>query len=165
MVKNKKIYFYMLFAYIFSVGFHLFWLSWASKYPEFYWQGQLMINNPDGYYFASDAQKILYGMHKYNYTLSNPFSIGLGVITAYIVKFFLFLSLDTVILYLSAIISSLIVIPLILIGKLYKNIEWGFLSALLASIAWSFYNRTLVGYYDTDMFSVLNITIVLYLFL
>jgi len=162
---NKKIYVYISVAYIFSLAFHLFWLTWAYKFPEFFWHGQLMINNPDGYYFASDAQKILYDMHKYNFDLSHPFEIGLGVITAFIVKFLPFLSLNTVILYLSAIISSLIVIPIILIGKLYKNIEWGFLSALLASIAWSYYNRTLVGYYDTDMFSVLNIAIVLYFFL
>jgi len=162
---NKKVYIYIGIAYLFSVLFHLFWITWASKYPQFYWHGQLMINNPDGYYFASDAQKILFNEHRYNFNLSHPFSIGLGVITAFIAKFLPFLSLDTVILYMSAFISSLIVIPLILIGKLYKNLEWGFLSALLASIGWSFYNRTLVGYYDTDMFSVLNITIVLYLFL
>ena len=166
-MNTKKIYLYILFAYIFSIAFHLFWLTFAYKNPEFLWHGQVMINNPDGYYFASDAQKILYNMHKYNPRLMNPYSygMGLGVISAYIVKFLPFFSLDTVILYLSAVISSLIVIPIILIGKIYKNLEWGFLSALLASIGWSFYNRTLIGYYDTDMFSVLNITIVLYFFL
>ena len=165
MIKKQKIYLYIAVAYIFSLAFHLYWISWANHIPQFFWHGQLMINNPDGYYFASDSQKILYNMHKYNLNLSHPFQIGLGVITAFFVKLFPFLSLDTVILYLSAIISSLIVIPVILIGKLYKNLEWGFLAALLASIGWSFYNRTLVGYYDTDMFSVLDITVVLYLFL
>ena len=164
-MKNKKLYFYIATAYIFSLGFHLFWFSWAYKFPQFFWHGQLMINNPDGYYFASYAQKILFHMHQYNPEVMHPYSNGLGVISAYIVKFLPFLSLDTVILYLSAVISSLIVVPIILIGKLYKNIEWGFLSAILASVIWSFYNRTLVGYYDTDMFSVLDIIIVLYLFL
>ena len=32
--------------------------------------------------------------------------------------------------------------------------EVGFLAALLASIAVSYYNRTMVGYYDTDMLNI-----------
>jgi dolichyl-diphosphooligosaccharide--protein glycosyltransferase/undecaprenyl-diphosphooligosaccharide--protein glycosyltransferase len=30
----------------------------------------------------------------------------------------------------------------------------GLISALLASIAWSYYNRTMIGYYDTDMLNI-----------
>ena len=54
-----------------------------------------------------------------------------------------------------AIISSLVVIPIILIARLYKQTLWGFFAALLGSIAWSYYNRTMMGYYDTDMFSAM----------
>jgi dolichyl-diphosphooligosaccharide--protein glycosyltransferase/undecaprenyl-diphosphooligosaccharide--protein glycosyltransferase len=32
---------------------------------------------------------------------------------------------------------------------------WGFFAALLGSITWSYYNRTMTGYYDTDMFSAM----------
>ena len=44
--------------------------------------------------------------------------------------------------------------PIILIAKALKNLELGFIAALLASIAWSYYNRTMVGYYDTDMLNI-----------
>ena len=54
-----------------------------------------------------------------------------------------------------AVISSLVVIPMILIARLYKQTLWGFFAALLGSIAWSYYNRTMTGYYDTDMFSAM----------
>ena len=41
-----------------------------------------------------------------------------------------------------------------LIGRLYGSSLWGFLAACLAGVTHSYYNRTLAGYYDTDMFSI-----------
>ncbi len=166
MKENKLTLIYIAFAYVFVFLFHLYWLTWASKIPEFYWHGQVMINNVDGYYYGSGAQKILYGMHEYNPRLEHLYSPGNGlmVITAYIAKFF-HLSIDSVMLYLPAIVSSLVVVPIILIGRLYGNLLWGFLAALIGGIGWSFYNRTLVGYFDTDMFSVVLPVFVLYFLL
>ena len=71
-------------------------------------------------------------------------------------------SLETVILYLPSVISSLVVIPIILIARLYNQSIWGFFAALLGSIAWSYYNRTMTGYYDTDMFSAMAPMFILY---
>jgi dolichyl-diphosphooligosaccharide--protein glycosyltransferase/undecaprenyl-diphosphooligosaccharide--protein glycosyltransferase len=166
MKENRLTLIYILVAYVFVFLFHLYWLSFASKIPEFYWHGQVMINNVDGYYYGSGAQKILYGMHKYNPRLEDVYSMGNGLmaITAYIAKFF-HLSIDSVMLYLPAIVSSLVVVPIILIGRLYGNLLWGFLAALIGGIGWSFYNRTLVGYFDTDMFSVVLPVFVLYFLL
>ncbi|BCD62557.1 dolichyl-diphosphooligosaccharide---protein glycosyltransferase [Nitratiruptor sp. YY08-26] len=141
-------------AYLFSYLLHLYWIGWASHNPEFFWNGQLMINNVDGYFFGSGAQKILYHLHLDNPRLLDIWRYGTAVLTAYIVKL-LPISLDTAMLYLPPVISSLVVIPVILIGRLYGNLLWGFLSALIASIGWSYYNRTLAGYYDTDMFSAM----------
>lgn len=50
--------------------------------------------------------------------------------------------------------SSIIAIPLVLIGNLYGKLFWGLSAALLGAIAYSYYNRTMAGYYDTDMFSI-----------
>ncbi|BCD60565.1 MULTISPECIES: STT3 domain-containing protein [unclassified Nitratiruptor] len=141
-------------AYLFSYVLHLYWIGWASHNPEFFWNGQLMINNVDGYFFGSGTQKILYHIHLDNPRLLDVWRYGTAVITAYIVKL-LPISLDTAMLYLPPVISSLVVIPVILISRLYGNLLWGFLSALIASIGWSYYNRTLAGYYDTDMFSAM----------
>jgi len=55
---------------------------------------------------------------------------------------------------MSAFLSSLVVIPVILIANNLKQLEVGFIAALLSSIAWSYYNRTMVGYYDTDMLNI-----------
>jgi dolichyl-diphosphooligosaccharide--protein glycosyltransferase/undecaprenyl-diphosphooligosaccharide--protein glycosyltransferase len=61
-----------------------------------------------------------------------------------------------------AIVSSLVVVPIILIARLYKETFWGFFSALLGAIIWSYYNRTMVGYYDSDMFSAMAPMFILY---
>ncbi len=162
--ENRLVLGLIILAYAFSYLLHIYWIHWASNYPQFFWHSQLMINNPDGYFFGSGAQKIAYGMHLDNPRLLDVFHYGTAVITAYLAKFF-HLSIDTLMLYLPPVISSLVVIPVILIGKLYKNLTWGFLAALIASIGWSYYNRTLAGYYDTDMFSASLPMFILYFIL
>jgi dolichyl-diphosphooligosaccharide--protein glycosyltransferase/undecaprenyl-diphosphooligosaccharide--protein glycosyltransferase len=165
LVRNKTTIILIIIAYAFSYLFHLYWIHWASNIPEFYRHNQLMINNVDGYFYGSGAQKILFGMHEYNPRLISVYSYGTAVITAFVVKFFPFISLDTAMLYLPPIISSLVVIPVILIGRLYGNVLWGFLAALIGSIGWSYYNRTLAGYYDTDMFAAMLPMLILYFLL
>ena len=164
MKENKLLFGYMLFAYIFVFVFHLYWLYWAKDISEFYWHGQLMINNVDGYFFGSGAQRILDNLHLDNPRLDGIGQYGVAVITAYVSKFF-HISIDSVMLYMPAVVSSLVIIPIILIGKLYDNIKWGFLSAIIGGIVWSYYNRTLIGYYDTDMFSAMMPMLILYFML
>ena len=60
-------------------------------------------------------------------------------------------SLETIMVYLSIFLASLIVVPMILIGKEFGHVKEFFVASLLASIANSYYNRTMAGYYDTDM--------------
>ncbi len=47
----------ILVAYLFGIDVRLDWVDWAIKHPEFFWNGELMINTNDGYFFASGAQK------------------------------------------------------------------------------------------------------------
>ena len=164
MKENRLTLIYIAIAYMFVYLFHLYWIHWASNIKEFFWHGQLMINNVDGYFYGSGAQKILDHLHEYNPRLNDVWHYGTTVITAYIAKFF-HLSIDEVMLYLPAVISSLVVIPVILIGKLYENLNWGFLAALIGGIGWSYYNRTLAGYYDTDMFAAMLPMLILYFLL
>ncbi|GAX86859.1 dolichyl-diphosphooligosaccharide--protein glycosyltransferase [Lebetimonas natsushimae] len=163
--ENRLVLGLIIIAYIFSYFFHThFWIDWASKISQFIWHGQVMINNPDGYFYGSGVQKIVYHEHLYNPRLLGVWHYGTSVITAFLAKFF-HINIDTLMLYLPAVISSLVVIPIILIGKLYKNLTWGFLAALIGSIGWSYYNRTLAGYYDTDMFSASLPMFILYFLL
>jgi dolichyl-diphosphooligosaccharide--protein glycosyltransferase/undecaprenyl-diphosphooligosaccharide--protein glycosyltransferase len=125
------------------------------------WNGQLMINTNDGYFFASGAQKELFGMHADNPRVYGMWDYGVIFFTTLFAKITPF-SLETITLYMPAVVSSLVVIPIILISRLYGRTLWGFFAALLGSIAWSYYNRTMTGYYDTDMFSAMAPMFILY---
>jgi dolichyl-diphosphooligosaccharide--protein glycosyltransferase/undecaprenyl-diphosphooligosaccharide--protein glycosyltransferase len=148
-------------AYLFGIAMRMIWVQWAGDHAEFFWNGQLMINTNDGYYFASGAQRELFGTLQHNPRVPDIFYTATTFFTWLAVKL-LPLSLDTVILYMPAVVSSLVVIPIILIGRLYNSTMMGFFAALLGSIAWSYYNRTMVGYYDTDMFSAMAPMFILY---
>ncbi len=151
----------MLLAYVFSFAIRLIWVYQVQGDPAFIWDGQLMINTNDGYFFASGAQKELFGLHADNPRVPGLWDYGVVFFTVLFAKITPF-SLETIILYIPSVISSLVVIPMILIARLYKQTLWGFFAALLGAIAWSYYNRTMTGYYDTDMFSAMAPMFILY---
>ncbi len=148
-------------AYIFSFAIRMIWVYQFQDNPDFYWNDQLMINTNDGYTWAAGAQNILYGMHEHNPGIRDMWANGIIFFTVLFTKITPF-SLETIIFYMPAVISSLVVIPIILIARLYNQSLWGFFAALLGSIAWSYYNRTMIGYYDTDMFSAMAPMFILY---
>jgi len=157
---------FIILAYMFSMGVRMYWPLHFADAQSMYYAGELMINTNDGYFFSTNAKDILDGVVAEDRQRASAISAspGLVLLTAYVTKFTSF-SLDTVSLYLPAIISSLIVMPIVLTGRLLGNTLLGFLAALLGSIAWSYYNRTMVGYYDSDMFSVFLQFMIFYSFL
>jgi len=160
-LSGKQLIGLMVLAYAFSFLLRMVWVWYMKDNPELYWNGQLMINTNDGYYFAAGAQKELFGLHMDNPRVPEMFKYGTVFFTALLTRITPF-SLETVMLYMPAVISSLVVIPTILIARLYGKPWWGFFAALLGSIAWSYYNRTMIGYYDTDMFSAMAPMFILY---
>ncbi|AZV47314.1 peptide transporter [Nautilia sp. PV-1] len=146
---NKIAFFMILTAYIFSIVVRLYYYNWASHIKEFLWHGTLMINNVDGYSYAAGAKEFL--NHSHIIGDLNPYHSLPSIITALFVKIFPFLTLDQVILWLPTVFGSLVVIPLFLIGRSLKNDILGFIAAMIGGIVWSYYNRSMIGYYDTDM--------------
>jgi len=162
--ETKLTLFYILIAFTFSVLMRLIWVYQFQGYEPFMFNGQFMINTNDGYLWAEGARDLLAG------PTTNPNAVAYfdkfhqandlsavdrstSQLTAFFVNILPF-SFETVIFYLPVFLSSLVVIPIILIAKVLKNLEMGLIAALLASIAWSYYNRTMVGYYDNDMLNI-----------
>ena len=148
---TKLTIFYILIAFAFSVAMRMVWVYQFSGYAQFMHNGQFMINTNDGYFWAEGARDILAGFHQEND--SSSILTAPAKLTAFFATVLPF-SFESIIFYMSAFLSSLIVVPIILIAKNLKNLEMGLIAALLASIAWSYYNRTMVGYYDTDMLNI-----------
>ncbi len=157
--ETKSTLLYIFIAFAFSVSIRMIWLYQFAGYEPFMFNGQFMINTNDGYFWAEGARDILSGVSQEN-DLS-PVTTAASQLTAlfaYILPF----SFESIILFMPVFLSSLIVVPIILIAKSIDNLEMGFVAALLASIAWSYYNRTMIGYYDTDMLNIVLPTFLLW---
>lgn len=155
---DKKVIVYIFLAFAFSMLVRMIWVYQFNSYEDFYWNNQFMINTNDGYFFAEGARDILSGVSQEN-DLS-PTHLAPSQLTAFFAKVLPF-SFESIIFYLPAVLSSLIVIPMILIAKSLERLELGFVAALMASITWSYYNRTMIGYYDTDMLNIVFPTFLL----
>lgn len=147
----KTLLLFIFIAYLFSVSIRFIWIQEISSQPSFYWNNEIMINTNDGYAFAEGARDILNGYHNEN-DLSWKDS-AISKLTALLATIFP-VSFETLILYMPSFIGSLIVFPLILIGRALNQTTMGFIAALIGSIAHSYYNRTMTGYYDTDMLNI-----------
>lgn len=149
---NLKILFlFVIIAYLFSLSMRTIWVTEFQGMAESKWNNELMINTNDGYWFAEGARDILKGSHQPN-DLS-PINEPISLLTAWLSQIAP-ISFETLILYMPAIFGSLIVIPIILIGRTLGQTGIGFIAALLASVTHSYYNRTMTGYYDTDMLTI-----------
>ena len=148
---TKLTFLYIFIAFTFSIVMRLIWIYQFNGYEPFVYNGQLMINTNDGYCWAEGARDILSGVSQSN-DLS-PIDRPAAQLTAFFASILPF-SFESIILYIPVFLSSLIVIPIILIAKNLKNLEMGLIAAMLASIAWSYYNRTMAGYFDTDMLNI-----------
>ena len=157
----------ILLAYLLSFYARLEWIEFAQATyvdangeiqlirPQMVKDGVAVANTHDSFYFGSILQKAHLGLHQNNNLL--PSAIYSGAITALpyaLLKLFPSLTIEQLLLWLPVWVAGLVCIPLVLIGRLYGSTLWGFFAACLAGVTHSYYNRTLAGYYDTDMFSI-----------
>ena len=150
----------ILIAYLFNIAVRYIYISYVGDVPEFQWHNHLMLNNNDGYTWAEGARDILAGFHQDN-DLSR-ITYPASILTAGIAKFLPFIPFDVLIEYLPGFLGSLVVIPVVLIGRLLGSTWIGFLAGLMSGMVWSYYHRTMFGYYDTDMLVIVLPTFALW---
>ncbi len=137
------------FAYAFSVTFRILLANYTSiaglkESGEF-------INTPDGYFFAKGALDLLqFGKEQ---TISSPTGSLLPQLTVFLAKI-VPINFETLVFFMPVFMSSLLVVPLVLIGCSIGQATIGLVAALLGSVAHGYYARSLAGYYDTDMLVV-----------
>lgn len=158
---------FIILAYLLSFWVRLEWIDYAqANYqneqgetvflrPNMVKEGVALPNTHDSFYFGSIVQKAALGMHQNNDLLPGVYQNGMITALPYwLIKLFPELSIEHLLLWLPVYVAGLVCIPLILIGRLYKCTLWGVGAACLAGITHSYYNRTLAGYYDTDIFAI-----------
>lgn len=120
----------------------------------------------DGFYFASYIEKIIFNFQQQNMRLEYMENLGISELSILLNK--LSINLNYIYYYLPVIISSLIVVPIILISNTLKGITYiekisiGSMSSLLVISSFYYYSRTHLGYFDTDMFSLLFPLLIVY---
>jgi len=152
-----NIFLLFIIAYIFSIAVRLIWVYQFSGSEDMYWNNQLMINTNDGYQWVEGANDILRGEKFY---IGSTTTASISILTSIFIKYLPFSS-ETIILYMPTVLGSLLSLPILLIGVLLRQIYVGFVAASIGSIAWSYYNRTMTGYYDTDLLVIVLPTFVL----
>ncbi|MBN2964638.1 peptide transporter [Sulfurospirillum sp. T05] len=136
-------------AFAFSFAVRLIWVYQFDGIESVYHNGVFMINTNDGYYFAEGARDLLRG----EAGIFSPTRTALAQLTA-LFAFVLPFSFETIIFYMPAVLGSLVVVPILLLGNHLNERGAAFIGALVASIGVSYYNRTMSGYYDTDMLNI-----------
>lgn len=72
-------------------------------------------------------------------------------------------SLDQILYFLPAFLSSLVVIPTMLLSKLFINSKQAIISiGLIVGVGYGYYSRTYLGYCDTDMLNLFFPMLILY---
>ena len=158
---------FILLAYLLSFWVRLEWIDFAQanylnengevEYlrPDMVKNGVALPNTHDSFYFGSILQKAHLGMHQENNLIPSVFENGVITYLPYaLLQAFPSLEIEILLLWLPVCVAGFVCIPIVLIGRLYNSSLWGFLAACLAGVTHSYYNRTLAGYYDTDMFSI-----------
>ncbi|MGA1101393.1 MAG: STT3 domain-containing protein, partial [Opitutales bacterium] len=158
---------FILSAYLLSFWVRLEWIDYAqANYtnelgetvflrPNMVKDGVALPNTHDSFYFGSVVQKAALGMHQNNDLLPGVYQNGMITALPYwLISLFPDLSIEHLLLWLPVYVSGLVCVPLVLIGRLYGSAVWGLGAACLAGITHSYYNRTLAGYYDTDIFAI-----------
>lgn len=157
--KLSTLFLLMMVAYLVSIAVRFIWVDQMTGNDSALWNDQLMINTNDGYMYAEGARDLLAGGHQEN-DLSRV-NVPLSQLTYLLAKILPF-SFESIILYMPAVFGSLLVLPVLLVGRAIGQTYLGFFAALVASIVWSYYNRTMTGYYDSDMLIIVLPVLVLW---
>ncbi len=150
--ETKKLLILMIIAFAFGILARLYWISYASGIPSFHYNNQIMINTNDGYFYAEGARDLIKGSHEMGDRSAVDEPVAVATMVLYKILPF---SFDTLILYMPVFFGSLIVVPIILLGRSLNQTMVGFFAAMFTVITYSYYNRTMAGYYDSDMFALI----------
>ena len=159
---ENTVLYYLLLAYLFSIMARLYGASLMPQFSYSFWNDAPILTTEDGFYFASLVQHYLEQTLQTNPRLSPWFEHALTALTVILVKLTPW-NADTIQYYLPVYAASALVIPVFLTARFYMAPLPSFGAALLASVSVSYYNRTVVGYYDTDMFAVTWPMMIVYL--
>jgi len=148
---TRWILFYFFTAYMIGIFVRLFMLQYIYSDEQMWLQSgtPVPILTPDASLYGYYAQEILKG-HRYG--LDEVDKLPGYLLAA--VSYLLHINLDRLLFWLPVILAPLVTLPLLLIGKMQKQLLLGFVAALFCVTDSTFSIRSHVGYYDTDILNL-----------
>ncbi|MBT5322207.1 MAG: hypothetical protein HOL43_07570, partial [Verrucomicrobiales bacterium] len=156
----------ILIAWGAGAGLRNEWVRNADKpeHADYKWKDGYLLTTHDSFFYASVIEQGTAAQPDQLVQHADIYNQGLlTLLGAALVK--IGVSLPMLTTWMPILIAPLIVVPVILIGRLYGSTMWGFCAGLLAVVATSYFSRTTPGYFDTDMFAVTWPAMALYLLL
>ncbi|CAM2774779.1 STT3 domain-containing protein [Helicobacter burdigaliensis] len=136
----------MFVVYFLSIGVRFVYLYNMQDEINTFAKSSFILNNHDGYFYAEGARDLLEGVKN---TSQSPTNEILSLLSAFLTWLLPF-NLEAVIFFMSGILGSLVVFPLMILTKKFGNLASA-LCGFFGAITTSYYNRTIFGYFDTDM--------------
>lgn len=140
-------------AWVLGFGMRAAWLSSAEAMPNSSFEGHRLLTTADAYYYASGVKNEVDGSLAANPRVPDSEENILVLLTSTVVKV-LGLPVEAVCQWMPAFLAPLVAIPLVLLGLALGQLAWGFLTSLVVVLGFSYWNRTVPGYFDTDMVSI-----------
>lgn len=121
----------------------------AAHNQIYFFDNNRILTTNDAYHYATAIKDIINGHidDAFYGVASKEFFAQFGAFLVRILPF----SLDSLMFIAPIILGSLLAIPVFLIAKEFMNRYFALFVALLAPLTQSYVNRTIAGYFDTDM--------------
>lgn len=129
------------------------WLSEKGKTATSMFEGHRLLTTADAYFYATGVQHAVEGGVEHNGrvpTINNSIVVLIGEAAVELFG----APVEDVCTWMPAFLAPLVAVPLVLLGLLYGHLVWGFLAALVSVLGLSYWNRTVPGYFDTDMVTI-----------
>lgn len=152
---NSK--FLMIFVDVIFIAIAIFisiyareaFVYYSSAFSYYFFDGNRLLTTNDAYHFATATKDLING------NLDNAFypiaSLEMPSILSAMFYYLLPFSIDDLFFFLPIILSSFVAIPMYLFAKDMTNKYYAFFAATLTPLSIGYSNRTIGGYYDTDM--------------
>lgn len=124
-------------------------MEFSAAVDYYAFEGRRILTTNDAYYYAAAARDLA-GGHILD-SLQPQAVLGLVAALSAALYFILPLDFDALFFLMPVFLSSLLALPVFFFAKSLTNRYVGFFAAALCPLCAGFLNRTLGGYYDTDM--------------
>jgi len=157
----------ILIAWGLSTWMRLDWIEISKAKPETQWGNSFLPTTHDSYLFASVIKQDSKKSQPQEKLKLHPSSKQYGPLTllGVICSKYIGIPVEKYVTYAPIYFAGLLAIPMVLLGRLYGSIFMGFFGACLAVAGSSYFNRTMAGYLDTDIFAVTIPAFITYFFL